>query len=66
MRGRSEGSPMDLTDEELSALHTLILEEALYGDDHVVYGDGPQAVMIRTLLEKVTDEAKRRNFWWAR
>ena len=57
---------MDLTDEELSALHTLILEEALYGDDRVVYGDGPQAVMIRTLLEKVTDEAKRRNLWWAR
>lgn len=57
---------MDLTDGELSALHTLIHNEALYGDDDVVYGDGPEAVMVHTLLEKVTDEAKRRKLWWAR
>jgi len=54
---------MDLTDDELSALYDLVQNEAMYGDDDIVYGDGPQAVMIRTLLEKVTDEAKRRKLW---
>ena len=57
---------MDLTDDELSALHDIVFNKALYGDDDVVYGDGLEAVMIRTLLEKVTDEAKNRKLWWAR
>ena len=57
---------MNLSDEELSALHTLVQDEAMYGDDDVVYGDGPEAVMVRTLLEKVTNEAKERKLWWAR
>jgi len=56
---------MELTDEELTALHSLVQEEAMYGDDEVVYGDGPEAVMVRTLLTKVTDEAVRRKLWWS-
>jgi hypothetical protein len=61
----SGGGLMELTDEELSGLHDILFERVMYGDDEIVYGDGPEAVLARTLLEKVTDEARQRGFWWA-
>ena len=54
---------MELTDDELSHLHTLLFDEVLYGDDDVVYGDGKEAASLRSALEKVEDEAKRRKLW---
>ncbi len=56
----------EFNDEELEAMHGLILDKALYGDDEMVYGDGPEAIEIRALLTKVTKEAARRGLWWAR
>lgn len=57
---------MKFSDEELSELHALVYDKAMYGDDEIVYGDGPEALMVRSLLVIVTEEAKRRNLWWAR
>ena len=57
---------MDLTNDELDALHSCLYEEVHYGDDEVVYGDGEYAVNLRLTLRKVYDEAKRRKLWWAR
>lgn len=59
-------STFELTDEELSALHSILENEALYGDDEIVYGDGDDAVMLRILVRKVEDEARKRRLWWAR
>lgn len=56
---------MELTDEELGALHSIVQDEAMYGDDEIVYGDGPEAVMVRLLWDKLTEEARRRKLWWA-
>lgn len=57
---------MELTDDELMAVHSCLYDEAYYGDDEVVYGNGEYAVSLRTALAKVEDEAKRRKLWWAR
>lgn len=57
---------MDLTDEELSELHSILEYRALYGDDEIVYGEGREAHLTRVLLGKVHDEAKERQLWWAR
>lgn len=57
---------MEFSDEQLSELHGLIHEEVHYGDDEIVHGDGPQAVIYRELLNIVTVEAKRRKMWWAK
>lgn len=57
---------MNFSDEELSELHALVYHEVMYGDDEIVYGDGPQAVITRRLLDIVTEEAKTRGLWWAR
>lgn len=57
---------MELTDEELDAIHSCLYDEAHYGDDDVVYGDSLYAVNLRSALEKVTNEAKARGLWWAR
>lgn len=57
---------MDLTNEELDAMHSCLYEEVYYGDDEVVYGDGEYAVNLRTALAKVEDETKRRNLWRGR
>lgn len=54
---------MDLTNDELKAVHDVLYEEAYYGDDEVVYGNSPHAIALRTALAKVEDEAKRRNIW---
>jgi hypothetical protein len=57
---------MELTDAELNELHDLVYDKVCYGGDEIVYGDGPKAVLLRSILSKLTDEAKRRGFWWAR
>lgn len=54
---------MDLTDAELSAMHSVLYNEAYYGDDEMVYGNSPHAIALRTALAKVEDEAERRNLW---
>lgn len=51
---------MTLTDEELIELHSIIFDRALYGDSEIVYGDGPEAVLTRTILGKLRDEIKAR------
>jgi predicted ABC-class ATPase len=51
---------MELTNQELEVVHTTLYNAAYYGDDDIVYGDGPEAVLLRSALEKVTDEARRR------
>ena len=56
---------MDLTNSELDALHGVLYDAVHYGDDEIVYGDGEEAVNLRSALRKVEDEAKRRKFWWA-
>lgn len=57
---------MELTDDELGALHSCLYEEVFYGDDEVVYGDSEYAITLRQALGKVDDEAKRRKLGWAR
>lgn len=52
---------MNFSDDELSALYAMIVDQAVYGDDEIVYGDGPEAFMIRNLLDKIAEEARRRN-----
>lgn len=57
---------MELTDEELDAIHSCLYDEAYYGEDDVVYGNGEYAINLKSALKKVTDEAKARGFPWAR
>ena len=54
---------MDLTDAELSAMHSVLYDEVYYGDDEVVYGNSPHAIALRTALAKVEDEAKKRGLF---
>jgi len=56
---------MDLTDDELNELHSVLSDKVYYGDDHIVYGDSPEAVNLRSALDKILDECIRRGFWWA-
>lgn len=56
---------MELTDAELDSLHGVLYDQVHYGSDEIVYGDGQEAVNLRSALEKVTNEAKRRKLWWA-
>lgn len=51
---------MELTDDELVATYSCLYDEAHYGDDEVVYGDGDYSVALRSALAKVEDETKRR------
>lgn len=54
---------MDLNDEELEALYGIIYDKCYYGDDEIVYGDGPEAVMVRNLMAIITDEGVKRKAW---
>lgn len=51
---------MHLTNDELEAIYDVIYDEAYYGDDEVVYGNGAHAVALRRALAKVEDERKAR------
>ncbi len=52
---------MNLTDEELEALHAVLYDEVYYGDDDVVYGEGGHAVNLRAALAKVEAEREGRD-----
>jgi hypothetical protein len=54
---------VNFTNEELDAVHSCLYDEAYYGNDEVVYGNGEYAVNLRTALAKVEDEAERRKLW---
>lgn len=60
---------MELTDDELDELYSLLEEELLYGDDEVVYMTSEngrlQNERLTSIQRKVEHEAKRRKFWWA-
>lgn len=60
---------MELTDEELDELHSLLQETLLYGDDDLVYmttEDGRiQNERLSSIQREVENEAKRRGRWWA-
>lgn len=56
---------MELTDDELTHIHSCLHDEVHYGNDEVVYGHGEYAVGLRSALRKVEDEASKRGLWWA-
>ena len=60
---------MELTDNELDELHSLLQSELLYGDDELVYSTSEngrlQNERLSSIQRKVEDEAKRRKRWWA-
>lgn len=51
---------MQLTDAELEVIYDIIYDYAYYGPDEIVYGNGAEAVSLRTGLAKVEDERKAR------
>jgi hypothetical protein len=51
---------VELTDDELDQVWSVLYDEVYYGDDDIVYGDTPRVHALRSALEKVTSEAKRR------
>ena len=55
-----------LTDEELEHAYDVLSDQIYYGDDEIVYGDGPKAVALRSVVRKLSNEAKVRKLWWAR
>ena len=55
---------MELSDDELTELHSLLQDQTLYGDDNIVYGSDGDG--LRAIQRKVYDEAKRRKLWWGR
>jgi len=52
---------IEFTDEELSEIHSVLYDEAYYGDDEIVYTSAGD--LLRQALGKVEDEAKRRRLW---
>ena len=55
---------MELSDDELEAVWDVLYDEVYYGDDDVVYGDGPKSINLRSALAKVEHEAKQvRKLW---
>lgn len=50
---------MDLSDEELEAVQSLVYDEVYYGDDNVVYG--PDGDYLRAALEKLDKAIEIRN-----
>lgn len=61
---------MELADEELDVLHSLLQEELLYGDDELVYMTSENGKLqnerLTSILRKVEAEVKKRGRWWAR
>ena len=53
-----------LTDEELGALHELLIECLVYDNPGGFDQEGKDH--LSNVLTKVTNEAKVRKFWWAR
>lgn len=53
-----------LTDEELEALHELLIEYLVYGNPGGFSQEDKDH--LSNILTKVTNEAKVRKFWWAR
>lgn len=51
---------MNLSDDELMAIYSVVYDEVYYGDDEIVYGDGQDAVNLRSGLEKLREEIERR------
>lgn len=49
-----------LTDEEFEHLHAIVYDECYYGDDDIVYGDGPEAILTREVMAKLDAEKVRR------
>jgi hypothetical protein len=49
-----------LSNEELVAVYSCVYDEAYYGDDDVVYGDGDYATHLRAGLTKLDEEMTRR------
>lgn len=57
---------MHLNDEELNVLYDIARNEMMYGDDEIVYGDGAEAVALRSAVVALHAEARSRGFWWAK
>lgn len=61
---------MDLTNDELDELHSLLENHLLYGDDDVVYMTTESGRLenerLSSVQKKVEHEAKQRGRWWAR
>jgi hypothetical protein len=55
---------MELSDVELEMLHTIVFDECIYPSQGKY--DDEETKLISDLFRKVSDEAKRRGFWWAR
>lgn len=60
---------IDFTDDELMEIHSVVYDEVYYGDDEVVYKTTEEGALIHdrlhSALQKVDDEAKKRQLWWA-
>lgn len=57
---------MYLSDEELSAVHSVIYDEVYYGDDEIAYatpGSSELADSLRSALEFLDAEGKSRKLW---
>jgi hypothetical protein len=54
---------VDLSDDEIEILHELLIEALVY--DSPGRFDNEQKRTMDGLLDKVTNEAKERKFWWA-
>lgn len=49
---------ISFSDEELDAVHSVLYDEAYYGDDEIVYTD--KGDVLRRALGKVEDEIEKR------
>lgn len=57
---------MHLSDDELNILYDVANDKMMYGDDEIVYGDGAEAVALRSAVIALRAEARNRGFWWAK